>query len=190
MLANWLFYNGVRYEYERDYEHRTSDAGHGQYRPDFYYPDIDTYHEHWALNRNGQPPPQFTRYLQGMRWKLDTHERYGTDLLQTTSATVRDGSAFDYLARELTDRGVELDPNPYREAVGPEPLEDGQLLSLIRTFLVHVKSNRLTQPQLRDRAAAMSGDRMRAARFLDLFFPIFDGWSKACMLPTRSTSRT
>lgn len=73
MLANWLFYNGVTYGYERHYEHDTADATHGRYRPDFYYPDIDAYHEHWALNSAGQPPPQFAGYLDGVRWKRDTH---------------------------------------------------------------------------------------------------------------------
>ena len=147
MLANWLFYNGIRYEYERNYEHGTADAGHGQYRPDFYYPDIETYHEHWALGRDGQPPPRFTGYLEGVRWKRETHAHYGTTLLET-SATVRDGTAFDYLADALTARGLTLDPNPDREVPGEQPLKYEQLLTLVRTFLAHVKSNRLTEQQL------------------------------------------
>ena len=55
MIANWLFFNGVNYEYERDYEHRVDDPQHGQYRPDFYYPEIRAYHEHFALGRDGRP---------------------------------------------------------------------------------------------------------------------------------------
>lgn len=31
IIANWLFYNGVHYEYERPYEHDTGDAQHSQY---------------------------------------------------------------------------------------------------------------------------------------------------------------
>lgn len=64
LIANWLFYHGVRYEYERPYEVGTATARHGQYHPDFYYPDfyypdIDAYHEHWAIDRDGNPPPTF-----------------------------------------------------------------------------------------------------------------------------------
>jgi len=178
MLANWLFYNGIRYEYESDYELDTADAGHGRYRPDFYYPDIDVYHEHWALDRHGRPPPQFHGYADGLRWKRDTHDRYGTTLLETTSAMLRDGSAFDYLSRELTARGLVLDPNPDRDTPVEEPLRFEQLITLMRTFLSHFKSNRLTEQQLREGVAAMSGDRVRAAQFIDLFLPIQREWDR------------
>ncbi|MFJ4166861.1 UvrD-helicase domain-containing protein [Microbacterium sp. NPDC089698] len=112
LLANWLFYQGVRYEYERPYEHDTADSTHRQYCPDFYYPDIDTYHERWAIGANGQPPPHFQGYPDGMVWKKKTHARHATTLLETTSASVRNGTAFEYLARELTSRGIVLDENP------------------------------------------------------------------------------
>lgn len=178
MLANWLSYNGVRYEYERDYPHDTADAEHGRYRPDFYYPDIDTYHEHWALNRDGQPPPEFAGYLEGVRWKRSTHAQFGTTLLETTSATVRDGTAFDHLARELTARGVVLDPNPDRDVIGEQPLKYEQLLAVMRTFLAHCKSNRLTEQQVRDRVSLVPGDRLRAELFVALFLPVLDEWDR------------
>lgn len=60
LIANWLFYNGVRYVYEAPYRHDTADAQHRQYRPDFFLPDADAYLEHWALDAKGEPPPAFT----------------------------------------------------------------------------------------------------------------------------------
>ncbi|MEW2884989.1 hypothetical protein, partial [Klebsiella pneumoniae] len=39
VIADWLFYNGVAYDYERRYEFDTATDTHRQYRPDFYYPD-------------------------------------------------------------------------------------------------------------------------------------------------------
>jgi hypothetical protein len=53
LIANWLFYHGIRYQYERDYELDTASERHRQYRPDFYYPDVKLYHEHFALNGRG-----------------------------------------------------------------------------------------------------------------------------------------
>ena len=35
-IADWLYYNGVNYEYEKPYEHETADSLHSQNRPDFY----------------------------------------------------------------------------------------------------------------------------------------------------------
>ena len=40
-IANFLFLNGVNYEYERKYPFPTSDSTHRAYRPDFYLPDYD-----------------------------------------------------------------------------------------------------------------------------------------------------
>ncbi|WP_067736131.1 UvrD-helicase domain-containing protein [Novosphingobium naphthalenivorans] len=67
MIADWLFYHGVRYEYERPYEHDTATEHHRQYRPDFFYPEIDLYHEHFALDEKGQAPAHFGGdYLGGV----------------------------------------------------------------------------------------------------------------------------
>ena len=179
MIADWLFYNGVTYMYEADYARPTADATHGQYRPDFYYPQIDTYHEHWALNAAGKPPPQFTGYLEGLRWKRQTHAANRTDLLQTTSATVRDGTAFEYLARELTSRGIVLDENPYRQSSGRPPITDADLVKLLRTFMIHVKSNRLSARDLDDRAAAQPGSSAyRTRSFLRIFNRVYQAWNE------------
>ena len=56
VIADWLFYNGVTYDYERRYEFDTATDTHRQYRPKFYYPDAGLYHEHFALDANGQRP--------------------------------------------------------------------------------------------------------------------------------------
>jgi hypothetical protein len=76
MIANWLFLNGVRYEYERRYAHDVADAHHSQYQPDFYYPDIDVRHEHWTLGPDGNPPPHFDGYAESMAWRRQTHARF------------------------------------------------------------------------------------------------------------------
>ena len=65
LIANFLYLNGVDYDYERPYNVDVSDSTHSQYRPDFYYPGIDVWHEHWALDRDGKPPPEFPGYADG-----------------------------------------------------------------------------------------------------------------------------
>lgn len=77
IIADWLFYNGVSYQYERAYEFDTVTDTHRQYRPDFYYPDVDAYHEHLALDANGRAPKHFTRYMEDLAWKRDLHARRG-----------------------------------------------------------------------------------------------------------------
>ena len=103
MLADWLYLNGVNYEYERPYAHiDVADRDHSQYRPDFYYPDVDVWHEHWALDRDGVPPASFTGYAESMRWKKQIHRQHGTKLVETTWAEIIDNSGFGPFSDELT----------------------------------------------------------------------------------------
>lgn len=175
MIANWLFFNGVQYQYERPYEHDVADASHRQYQPDFFYPAIDVYHEHWALGPDGSPPPHFAGYADSMNWRRQTHARFGTRLIETTSANIRDGSGFAHLARELIRLGVELDENPYREAAGEPPISDRALVQLIRTLMVHVKGNRLTTDELARRAGTV---QLRSRLFLRLLDAVSAAWDR------------
>lgn len=180
LIADWLFYNGVPYLYERPYEHETVDATHGQYHPDFYYPSIDAYHEHFALNRHGQPPPEFTGYLDGVIWKRAVHAKFGTTLLETTMSELWDGKAFERLSGQLTALGITLDPNPDRVGSGPAPIKNAQLIRTFRTFLIHAKSNRLDAGPLRERLRAWSGtpSHFRHGVFLNLFDSIRAAWDQ------------
>lgn len=183
IIANWLFYNGVEYLYEREYEHPTATSEHRQYFPDFFYPDLNLYHEHFALDEEGQPPEQFKKYLDGVAWKRQLHRQKGTQLIETLSHQVRDGEAFTHLARELTVRGIELDPNPDRPIPfnGLEPIKHADLLGLIRTFITHFKSNCYTEQDLMTCLAEMDSGafKYRFEMFVDLLIPVVKKWNKA-----------
>ena len=61
LIADWLYLNGVYYEYEYPYEHKTSSMKKNQYRPDFYLGD-GKYLEHFGINRDGKTAPQINSY--------------------------------------------------------------------------------------------------------------------------------
>lgn len=177
MIADFLFLNGVRYEYEKPYVYDVADATHSQYRPDFFYPDIDVWHEHWALDRHGKPPVEFAGYAEGIEWKKSVHRSHGTTLIETTWATILDQTGFEPLAEELKGRGLPLDWNPDRPTPGAEPLKHEDLARLMRSFLTHVKSNSLTNEQLEQRLeATRKVSRYRAQLFLGLFWEIYEQW--------------
>lgn len=183
MIANWLFLNGVNYRYEERYKFKTVDKDHRQYKPDFYYPDIDLYHEHFALDAQGQAPPHFISYLDGVRWKRQLHRDKGTSLFETTSHGLRSGTDFQRLESELASRGVVLDPNPDRKIPdgGQRPMEASELTGLIRTFISHAKSNCLSIEAMRRRLDAMpkTAFKLRHKMFLDLAEPIYESWDAA-----------
>lgn len=183
MIANWLFYNGVNYRYEDNYKYQTGDKNHRQYKPDFYYPELDLYHEHFALDAQGQPPSHFKNYLEGVQWKRLKHKEMGTRLFETTSHGIRNGNDFQRLEAELISRGVELSPNPDREIPldGQKPMGPIELAGLVRVFISHSKSNCLTIPALRQRLHTMpeGACKYRHRLFLDIVEPIIEAWDAA-----------
>lgn len=183
LIANWLFYNGVEYLYERSYEHDTATAERRQYAPDFYYPLINLYHEHFAFDANGQAPEHFKGYAEDAAWKRATHAAHGTELVESTSHQVNTGEIFRHLTCELTSRGVVLDPNPDRPLPrsGLEPLKHQDMLKVLRSFISHYKSNSLTVDQLYERydALALSVFKYRYKMFLELAVPVIEGWDEA-----------
>jgi DNA helicase-4 len=181
MIADWLFYNGVEYEYEKKYEHDTATETHRQYAPDFYYPRAKLYHEHWALDGKGNPPKDFKGYREGMLWKQQLHKQYGTALIETTTAGIHNGSAFATLQAALEKAGAVLDPNPDREVPGRKPIANEVLVKRFRTFLSHAKSNCYSDSDLYARLKERGGKSLlfRHAMFLDLFVKVRAAWQSA-----------
>ncbi len=181
-IANWLYVNGIQYEYERDYKHNLATQDHSQYRPDFYYPQLEVYHEevyheHLALDENGKPPDFFSPdYVDGVEWKRQMHQQHGTQLIETTSAMFRNGTIFDHLGAELKRYGA------FDEAIPPAPEEiierisedyTRPIYSLMQTFLSHWKSTGSTKEVLHSRLGGFSGfERLRAEAFLNVIIPL------------------
>lgn len=180
VLADWLFYNGVHYEYERAYEHDTADQQHRQYFPDFYYPEANLYHEHFALNAKGEAPKHFKDYLEGVEWKRRIHAEKATALFETTSHGLSTGEAIKSLEIELVRRGVRIDFDPRREAIGLPPVTNQELARSFRVFQQHVKNNGLTHRQLQAALAAQSTDGFaaRLRMFLALYERISVEWER------------
>jgi DNA helicase-4 len=182
LIADFLYLNGVNYEYERSYSFETADSFHSQYRPDFYYPDIDAWHEHWAFDRDGEPPASFEGYTEGVSWKRSLHLKYKTSLIETTWAEVMYSDGLGRLGDELTRLGLNLDWNPDRRPRDDwaKPMKHENLARLVRTFMTHVKSNSWTKHDLDSRLATeqrqLSGYRTRL--FLDVYWAIHAEWER------------
>ena len=96
-ITNFLSQNGIEYQYEARYEHDTASSQYRQYEPDFYLPERYIYVEHFALNKNGQPPPGWAGYAEGVAWKRALHAQHGTELLETYSWQHRDDTLLSNL---------------------------------------------------------------------------------------------
>jgi DNA helicase-4 len=182
LIANFLYLNGVDYVYERPYDVDVSDSTHSQYRPDFYYPDRDVWHEHWALGRDARPPPQFQGYAEGMAWKRGVHAQHGTTLVESTWADVMFGDGLTRLKDELARLGLTFDWNPDRPINDEraKPMKHGDLARLVRIFMTHVKSNSWTANDFEHRLAADLArlDGFRTRLFLKVYWPIHAEWER------------
>lgn len=178
MIADWLYLNGVDYRYEQPYLHDVATEINSQYRPDFYYPEVEVWHEHWALGRDGKPPASFDGYEEGMRWKQQLHQHHGTTLVETTWAEIIDGRGFDDLAKQLTSFGLQLDWNPDRTIRGIAPPRHEDLARLVRNFMTHVKSGGWScediETRCRTGSPRLANGRTRL--FLELYWQIHDEW--------------
>ena len=176
-IANFLYTNGVPYEYERVYEHDTATAKKSQYRPDFYLPESGIYIEHFAFTESWDTPPFIDResYTASRDWKLDLHARHGTTLIETFSHEQRAGRLMANLARRLREHGVAFRPIPTEDvfAVLNEQGRVAPFTRLVGTFLQHFKGSRLSVEKVLRRAAE-SEDAGRAEAFLAGFRPILE----------------
>ena len=177
-VANFLSLNGVKFQYEAPYRVNTADPRHRQYRPDFYLPDYDIYIEHFALDADGQAPSSWPRYREGVLWKRNLHEKYGTTLIETYSWQRRNNTLLPTLERSLRDHGVRLERTPVERLLGNlRRVIASWLGQLLAAFLSLVKTAGLTMEQLRSRADQFP-NAVRSAAFLDLFERVWDRYEQ------------
>lgn len=166
LIADWLFYNGVAYRYERPARFDPgSDRCHtGQ--ASFHYVSTALRHVH----HSGAPA-------------VATGADDGGDEIHTDAAQLRSGVLFARLGTALAGYGIALDPNPDRELPesGARPMPDAELIALVRTFISHAKSNGLSLEDMAQRLRALPEDQFkhRHRLFLALAAPILQAWDDA-----------
>ena len=174
VIADWLFFHGVDYQYESSYPIITADAQHSQYHPDFYYPQIKLFHEHFALDAHGNPPREFQGYAEGVAWKRALHQQHQTDFFETTSHSLTTGLGLPALQEALECRGVTLKPDPERIPPGRPPLEFEVLARIIRNLMQHAKGNHLEPAELSARASKI--DPIRGPLIISLYEKVLERW--------------
>ena len=118
-IANFLFTQGVEYEYERDYPFESDDPQRKNYQPDFYLPEYDIYLEHFGITRDNTvpwlSPVEEKKYLDGIEWKRQFHQQNGTKLIETYSYYASEGILFEQLERILKENAIPLQPRDFND---------------------------------------------------------------------------
>ena len=177
-IANYLSENSIAYQYEKPYKFPTATKQYGQYRPDFYLPDYDIYIEHFALDQNGRPPPDWKEYDEGVAWKRSIHRKYGSTHIETYSWQYQQDSLIRSLHEKLKENGVGIKRVSRLTLI--QSLAKwliSWLANLIVAFLNHVKNSSITSEELRRRASGQR-DLIRNMSFLELFEQILERYKE------------
>ena len=189
LIANFLFRNGIKYEYEEKYKYKTASKQFGQYKPDFYLPEYNVYIEHFGVDENWNVPDWFKGkdnksakdvYNDGIEWKRQEHINNSTILVESYSWEQKKGVLLSKLQKKLEDVGVIF--NPISNDILWTYLKEnaskdiGNFSQLLETFLVLLKSNNEVITSLKKRALKENNDR--AIKFLELFDPIFNSYQE------------
>ncbi len=183
-IANWLYENGVEYEYEPVYEHKIPETGRRDYQPDFRLTESGIYIEHFGVRREKMsdsserlvtaPFVDRDKYLAGMEWKRRVHAEHETTLIETYSYERQEGRLLSGLAEKLAPH-VNLKPRPanaiYDRIVELKQVDD--FSKLLGTFLRKFKSGAYSLQDCETKSHQLKlGER--ASAFLDVFAPVFE----------------
>ena len=168
-IINSLIIRGVKVEYERSHPE-------GEITPDFYYPEIDLWHEHFAIQRDGSSP--FPGYAETFRQKKKFYEERGGDFLFTYSYEYYEGTVLDKIFRKLDEKGVSYDPPP-KEYIKRclEELYSDDTYNLIARCIKLAKANDLSPGALSMRLDSLR-DRTRGGLFKRFFLPVLETYEE------------
>ncbi|HIF26245.1 MAG TPA: helicase IV [Micavibrio sp.] len=180
LIANWLFQNGIAYEYEPLYEHEQAENKRRAYTPDFKLVDCGVYIEHFGVRKakgtgklTTAPHIDCERYLADMTWKRDVHEANETVLIETYSYERVEGRLLESLEEKLAPY---VKPAPIsQEDILKTLAESGQVDSFTQTlgtFLKHFKSSGTTLEACYSKVDGI-GDIHRANAFLKVFEAVY-----------------
>jgi DNA helicase-4 len=180
-IANFLYRQGIAYQYEANYQVNTSGPDYKVYQPDFYLPDVDIYIEHFAVNEQNQTPPFIDQqsYLEGMTWKRALHQKHQTQLIETYSYLKQQGRLTDALSEKLQAAGVEFNPIPANELLNnlKQLGRVSEFSKLMTDILTLFKSAYLNLKSLVELAKKHEDhERMLAAAYL--FEPLYEAYQQ------------
>lgn len=176
VIANWLYRNGINYQYEAPYRFDVSTKEYRQYCPDFYLPDHDIYIEYYGTDEHGNTAPWIDkdRYQESIEWKRQTHDKYQTGYIEVFYHQHKRGELLSNLAAKLVEKDVQVAPLS-DEALLSQLKELGQVTELAKLFcfLVDMYKAACLDDVSEQRIIQESIDPKQTEKALELLYPLY-----------------
>lgn len=186
---------GVKFRYEESYEHPVLDEYHCQYRPDFsihYEKDGKkgrVYLENFGIDEHGMVPMWFAedknmpyeecnkQYGDGITWKRETHEKFGTTLIETTSADFHYFDIVEKVKKLFDKEGVPYaqlsDEQLYDMVLPKNSKEEKVFVRQAVTFITLMKTNCKSFSEIKD-LAQKEGDERSLFILDNILQPVYE----------------
>lgn len=184
----------VKFRYEEPYEYPLANEMHSQYKPDFsiyFEQDGKTkriYLEHFGVDEHRLVPIWFAKdrgityeeanqkYNDGITWKKAAHEKFGTELLITSSADFHYSDIREKLKTLLEKADVPIkektDAELYDMILPPNSKHEKAFIRLVVTFVTLIKSSCKSVDEVLGQAKS-AGDERSTFIIKNIFQPVY-----------------
>ena len=181
-IANFLYLNGLDYEYEKEYPYPIPSA-RKKYTPDFYIKqgEHEAWLEHYALSEEGYnsrfTPQQQFKYQKSISDKRELHRNHQTTLLETWSFYEDQRPLLTHLRELLEKEGFILKQRDYTEVYKKivETGKDKYIYKLIFFMINFIEQYKTTGYDEKGFSLLrQKTDNPRSLLFLDIAEPVYN----------------
>lgn len=180
-IANFLFINGIDYEYEPVYKYGFKDSMK-LYCPDFIIRQYDKeiYLEHFGITDAGKSSryteEELELYKQHIRDKINLHKKHGTKLIYTFSKYTDGKDYITHLKEELRKAGISFEYRDSKEIYQTliQNVEDKYLnkfIQLVCVFISRFKTNNYSSSKFNEWKVSLNDERTKL--FVDICYQCY-----------------
>lgn len=170
-IANFLFINGIDYEYEPVYKYGFRDTIK-PYCPDFLIKQFDKeiYLEHFGISENGKNgrynSEELEEYKKHINDKIILHRQHGTKLIYTFSKYNDGRDTISHLKEELQKAGISFEYKNTKEIYKAiiQNIEDkyfNKFIQLVCVFISRFKTNNFTPSKFDEWKVSLNDERSK-----------------------------
>lgn len=170
-IANFLYLNGIEYEYEPIYPYHIFSA-RKRYSPDFVIRQNgkEIYLEHFGISEDGKndryTEEELEKYKKAINDKIQIHKKHGTRLIFTYSKYNDGRSLTEHLTELLNENGIVPNPKSSEEVLNKLALiQDNKYVAkmvyLICNFIKNFKTNGYTEDKFYEFIRVVKSERTK-----------------------------